>query len=210
MFNAVVFGSIIYYILRYSLILPIFSFSSHAGPKSSLKSPTVGSVSENVSTKSKTLSQPRKVKTGEPLSFKERQNSEESVRKKSVKEKAETTNSGLRSCLSSATTPDILKQTPEITRHSVSVQVNTLQHELEDTAQISTAKENKADALFAEMVQRNREFEACLIALQVYAHKVRIFKYVFEGRTEITFNHKLLYTVGILIISPNQPLRFQF
>ena len=129
-------------------------------------------MSENVSTSSKTLPQPRKVKTGETLSFKERQNSEESVKKKTVK--LETTNTALRSCLSSAATPDILKQTPEIARNSVAIQVDTLQHELEEQTQVSTEKERKADALFAAMGQRNREFEACLVALQVYAEKVRI------------------------------------
>jgi hypothetical protein len=158
---------------------------SFLGLKSSLKAPTVGSVSENLSTSSKTLSQPRKIKTGEPLSFKERQNSDESVKKRSVKEKLESTNTGLRSCLNSAATPDILKQTPEVTRHSVAVQVDTSQHEQEETTQKSAEEERKTDALLAAFVQRNLEFEACLVALQVYAQKVSFLKSVFEEQHKL-------------------------
>ena len=156
------------------------NFVSFIGLKSSLKSTTVGAVSELHSTSSKTLSQHRKIKAGEPLSFKERHNSEESVKKRSVKE---TTNTRLRSCLSSAATPDILKQTPEVTRHSVAVQVDTLQHEQKETTQTSAEEEIKADALLTAFVQRNRDFEACLVAVQVYAQKVRFLKYIFDGTT---------------------------
>lgn len=105
------------------------------------------------------------------MSFKDRQNSDEAVKKRPAKEKLELTNAGLRN-LSAAATPDILKQTPEVTRHSVAVQVDTLQHDEQETTQISFEEHKKTDALLAAFVQRNRDFEASLVALQVYAKKV--------------------------------------
>ena len=147
--------------------------------KSSLKSPSVGRVNESLSTSSKLL--PRKTKTGESLSFKDRQNSDEAVKKRSAKEKLELTNTGLRS-LSAAATPDILKQTPEVTRHSVAVQVDTLEHGEQETTQ--TSSEEKADALLTAFVQRNRDFEACLVALQVYAQKVSSLEFVLQMKQQ--------------------------
>lgn len=134
-------------------------FVSFAGLRGSIRPPSIP--------------QPRKVKQGEQLSLRERQNSDESVKKRPVKEKIEITSSELRSCLSSAATPDILKQTPEVTRQSIAVQVDALQHDEQEKREDTTEDQRKQDVLLSALVKRNREFESCLVALQVYAQKVR-------------------------------------
>ncbi|XP_028418153.1 microtubule-associated tumor suppressor 1 homolog [Dendronephthya gigantea] len=149
--------------------------TSKAEHQNGLRRPlSVSSVSENISTNSKSIPQPRKIKPGEQLSVKERQNSDESVKKRPVKEKIESTSTGLKSCLSSAATPDILKQTPEVTRHSIAIQVDTLQHDEEEKLQKTREEKRKEDLLLSSLVKRNREFESCLVALQVYAQKVDV------------------------------------
>lgn len=112
------------------------------------------------------LSQSRKWKTSEPLSPKDRQDSDELVKKRSLKEQLDNSNTSmLRSCLTSAATPDILKQTPEVSRHTVAVQVDTCQQQ-------TTHKSIADQELLAAYLRRNREFEACLVALQVFTQKV--------------------------------------
>ena len=128
-------------------------------------------ISENHSTSSKAFPQSHKIKPGEPLSFNQRKASDDALKKRAGKEKVETTTEiGLRSCLSSAATPDILKQTPEITRHSIAVQVDILQNDKQETK--LTKEQQKSETLLAELVRRNRDFEGCIVALQFYIKKV--------------------------------------
>lgn len=102
----------------------------------------------------------------QPLTQKDRQNSNGSERKfTSEAEKSDTAKELPTSCLNSLTAPDLLKQTPEVTRKSVGIQVEN--HEQDGKSDVTDID------LHALLVNRNRDFEACLTALQVYAKKVK-------------------------------------
>ncbi|XP_046851739.1 microtubule-associated tumor suppressor 1 homolog A-like [Xenia sp. Carnegie-2017] len=142
------------------------SKSETSSLKSSSKSSLVDGVNENLPENNKLVENNYlRNKPCQPLTQKDRQNSNGSERKFTSKaEKSDTAKELPTSCLNSLTAPDLLKQTPEVTRKSVGIQVEN--HEQDGKSDVTDID------LHALLVNRNRDFEACLTALQVYAKKV--------------------------------------
>lgn len=164
-------------VLKFHVFPFIFIFLLRVGVKSFTVKSSVVRGNENRSEIGQGL-RPRKVseKSGERNFLKKKVPFEVLIKGKSRGDKAAATDGNLASCLTSAFTPDLLKQTPEATRQSVGVQVGQANLEHEDFSQ-SLADQcknerEKVESLLFQLSRRNRDFEAILIALQVYSKKV--------------------------------------